>query len=558
MNKLILVLLVCLASTQALQIESNQAKGITDFIVNTFGLQSVWGEIETLGQNLLGQFQSILTQLLFAGQEKWQQAQQIFNTLVYDLTNHIGNASTIVTDAIQQLAQILSNGGKRDLVDFFLNTLGLGSIWGEIQNVGANLLAQFTAEIAQLVLSGQQVLAQAKPILQQLATDLINHTSNASTILQGAVQQLAQILSNGGKRDLADFFLNTLGLGNIWGEIQNVGANLLAQFTAEITQLIFSGQQVLAQAQPILQQLASDLLNHTNNASTILQGAVQQLGQLLSNGGKRGLADFFLNTLGLGSIWGEIQNVGANLLAQFTAEITQLIFSGQQVLAQAQPILQQLASDLLNHTSNASTILQGAVQQLGQLLNNGGKRDLADFFLNTLGLGNIWGEIQNVGANLLAQFTAEITQLIFSGQQVLAQAKPILQQLASDLLNHTNNASTILQGAVQQLGQLLNNGGKRDLADFIINTFGLQSVWAEIQSLGQNLLGQFQSILAQLLFAGTEKWQQAQQIFNTLVYDLTNHVGNASTIVTQTIQQLSQLLSNGNANGKRGLKQLIH
>ena len=48
---------------------------------------------------------------------------------------------------------------------------------------------------------------------------------------------------------------------------------------------------------------------------------------------------------------------------------------------------------------------------------------MADFFLNTLGLGDIWGQIQDVGAGLLAQFTAEITQLIFAGQQVLAQAK---------------------------------------------------------------------------------------------------------------------------------------
>jgi len=50
-------------------------------------------------------------------------------------------------------------------------------------------------------------------------------------------------------------------------------------------------------------------------------------------------------------------------------------------------------------------------------------RGLADFFLETLGLGNIWNEIQNVGAGLLAQFTAELTQLIFAGQNVLAQAK---------------------------------------------------------------------------------------------------------------------------------------
>ena len=56
-------------------------------------------------------------------------------------------------------------------------------------------------------------------------------------------------------------------------------------------------------------------------------------------------------------------------------------------------------------------------------LDQGGKRGLADFFLDTLGLGDIWAQIQDVGAGLLAQFTAEITQLIFSGQQVLAQAK---------------------------------------------------------------------------------------------------------------------------------------
>ena len=40
-----------------------------------------------------------------------------------------------------------------------------------------------------------------------------------------------------------------------------------------------------------------------------------------------------------------------------------------------------------------------------------------------MGLGDIWANIQDVGAGLLAQFTAEITQLIFAGQQVLAQAK---------------------------------------------------------------------------------------------------------------------------------------
>ena len=60
-------------------------------------------------------------------------------------------------------------------------------------------------------------------------------------------------------------------------------------------------------------------------------------------------------------------------------------------------------------------------------------------------------------AGLLAQFTAELTQLLFSGAQVLAQAKPILQQLATDLQNHLGNSSTILTAAVAQLAALLNS-----------------------------------------------------------------------------------------------------
>jgi len=40
MNKFIVVLLVCLASANALPVQSVEAKGIVDLIVNTFGLQS--------------------------------------------------------------------------------------------------------------------------------------------------------------------------------------------------------------------------------------------------------------------------------------------------------------------------------------------------------------------------------------------------------------------------------------------------------------------------------------------------------------------------------------
>ena len=126
----------------------------------------VWSEIQTLGSNLVAQLQAVLTQLLFAGQEKWQQAQQILNTLVYDLVNHIGNASTIVSQAITALSEILSNqNGKRDndkVAEMILNLLGFGNIWFDIQDADAAILAQFSAQLFQLIFSGPEVINQAK------------------------------------------------------------------------------------------------------------------------------------------------------------------------------------------------------------------------------------------------------------------------------------------------------------------------------------------------------------------------------------------------------------
>jgi len=136
------------------------------FFLNFFFIFLVWSEIQTLGSNLDAQLLAVLTQLLFAGQEKWQQAQQILNTLVYDLVNHIGNASTIVSQAITALSEILSNqNGKRDndkLIEMLLDNLGFGNIWWQIQYADAAILAQFSAQMVQLLFCSPKALDQAK------------------------------------------------------------------------------------------------------------------------------------------------------------------------------------------------------------------------------------------------------------------------------------------------------------------------------------------------------------------------------------------------------------
>ena len=59
--------------------------------------------------------------------------------------------------------------------------------------------------------------------------------------------------------------------------------------------------------------------------------------------------------------------------------------------------------------------------------------------------------------------------------------------------------------------------GKRDVVDFLINSFGLGQVWQIIQQSGQNLFAQFQAVLTQLLFAGQTAWNNAKPIFAQLV-----------------------------------------
>ena len=65
-------------------------------------------------------------------------------------------------------------------------------------------------------------------------------------------------------------------------------------------------------------------------------------------------------------------------------------------------------------------------------------------------------EFQNVDAGLLAQFTAQLTQLVFAGPDKWNQANTILHQLNNDLMSFYN-PSTVLTNAVAQLDALLNS-----------------------------------------------------------------------------------------------------
>ncbi len=77
-----------------------------------------------------------------------------------------------------------------------MNTIGLQGVWEEIQNLGATFVTQILNEAMQLVFAGQDKLKEAKEIFAQLAADLTSHTGNAATIVQNAINMVAEILKS--------------------------------------------------------------------------------------------------------------------------------------------------------------------------------------------------------------------------------------------------------------------------------------------------------------------------------------------------------------------------
>ena len=129
--------------------------------------------------------------------------------------------------------------------------------------------------------------------------------------------------------------------------------------------------------------------------------------------------------------------------------------------------------DLLsNLQSQVQSIIDAIKPQISGIINSvlgqvlSGKRDakanaILDFILNAFNLSGVWDTISALGTQVVAQFTAIASQLLFAGQQVWAQATPIFNQLVSDLTNHVGSATTIVAQAIASLNQVIGGAGKK-------------------------------------------------------------------------------------------------
>ncbi|RNA36628.1 mate recognition motif repeat [Brachionus plicatilis] len=149
-----------------------------------------------MGTYYWNQIKQIATQLLFAGQQIWQQATVVFQQLVADLQNHATDALPLVVQAIGQLTALVGQSGKRDLVDFALNSLGLGQVIDTIQALGTDYWNQIKQIATQLLFAGQQIWQQATVVFQQLVADLQNHATDALPLVVQAIGQLTDMVQD--------------------------------------------------------------------------------------------------------------------------------------------------------------------------------------------------------------------------------------------------------------------------------------------------------------------------------------------------------------------------
>ena len=82
------------------------------------------------------------------------------------------------------------------MADFIVNQLGLGAVWDQIQALGGEPVAALIQEGIELIGAGKEVYNQAKEIFKQLVQDLIAHTSDAAVLVNAAIAQVAELLSN--------------------------------------------------------------------------------------------------------------------------------------------------------------------------------------------------------------------------------------------------------------------------------------------------------------------------------------------------------------------------
>lgn len=285
---------------------------------------------------------------------------------------------------------------------------------------------------------------------------------------------------------------------------------------------------------------------------------------------ERGIFDFIINLFGLEDVWFLVQEAGSDAVGKLLGDLSQIVFKGQAAIAQAVPIIQELVNKLKNHTvtsvqavaqaiADLTAILAGNPNSKVALLANGKgvnptkdlvQRGIFDFVINTFGLGSVWEQIQAVGTSAVAKLINELTQVVLSGQATIENARPIIQNLIEELKNHTVSSTQAVFQAISDLAAIVAGNPNtrsvfvpRGIFDFIINTFGLGSVWEQIQAVGVTAVAKLLGELSQIVVLGKGALDLARPIIKDLIEELKNHTVSSTQAVFQAISELKEVIA---------------
>lgn len=79
-----------------------------EYLIETFGLSTVWSSVKEANTNLVSQFQAVLTQLLFTDQKTWESTKPIFTDLINKLSQGGPSVDEAVNEVIIKINRLLA------------------------------------------------------------------------------------------------------------------------------------------------------------------------------------------------------------------------------------------------------------------------------------------------------------------------------------------------------------------------------------------------------------------------------------------------------------------
>ncbi len=178
-------------------------RGIFDWVISLFGLNTVWEQIQEVGADKASQLLAQLLQIALKGKGAIDLAKPIIANLISELIDHTVSARQAVFQAISDLTGLLGKPSSslrimknehRDIFTWIVSLFGLGEQWEVIQSLGSVVVANLMAVLTEIVFKGKAALDASRPIIKTLLEELKDHSVGAKDAVLQAISDLKNVV----------------------------------------------------------------------------------------------------------------------------------------------------------------------------------------------------------------------------------------------------------------------------------------------------------------------------------------------------------------------------